>query len=186
MREILWHGRGGQGVVVASSILGRALALYEGKQAMSIPSFGAQRRGAPLVALTRISDTPIRRRDLLADPDYIVILDDSLTSAAMANCGHEKPHHIIVNSKKSAAELDLTDWPSVTIVDADSIALEVLNRPISNTVMVGAVAGLLEFVRIDSVKRAIADVLAPSIAPMNIEAAEAGFETVRGNQCQAG
>ncbi len=179
IQEILWHGRGGQGVVVGSSILGRVLALYEGKYAMSIPHFGVQRRGAPLTALTRISDTPIRRRDLLADPDYIVILDDSLTSAAMANCGHEKPHHVIVNSKKSAAELDLTDWPSVTIVDADSIALEVLNRPISNTVMVGAVAGLLEFVRIDSVKRAIADVLAPSIAPRNMEAAEAGFKIVR-------
>lgn len=178
MREILWHGRGGQGVVVASSILGRALALYEGKQAMSIPSFGAQRRGAPLVALTRISDTPIRRRDLLADPDYIVILDDSLTPTAMANCGHEKPHHIIVNSKKSAAELDLTDWPSVTIVDADSIALEVLKRPIANTVMVGVVAAVMNL-RIDSVKKAIADVLTPEIAPRNMEAAEVGFKIVR-------
>lgn len=177
MREILWHGRGGQGVVVASSILGTALGIYEGKYAMSIPSFGAQRRGAPLIALTRISDTPIRRRDLLADPDYIVILDDSLTPTAVANCGHEKPRHIIVNSKKPAAELNLTDWPQVTIVDADAIALEALKRPIANTVMVGVVAAVMNL-RIDSVKKAIADVLAPEIAPRNIKAAEAGFKIV--------
>ncbi|HUV55750.1 MAG TPA: 2-oxoacid:acceptor oxidoreductase family protein [Dehalococcoidales bacterium] len=178
MQEILWHGRGGQGVVVASSILGTAVSVYEGKYAMSIPSFGAQRRGAPLIALTRVSDTPIRRRDLLADPDYIVILDDSLTSIAMAECGHEKPRHIIINSKKPAAELNFNDWPSLTIVDADSMALEVLRRPITNTVMVGAVAAVMNL-RIDSVKKAIIDVLGTEIAPGNIKAAEAGFKAMR-------
>jgi len=178
MQEILWHGRGGQGVVVASSILGTAVSVYEGKYAMSIPSFGAQRRGAPLVALTRVSDTRIRRRDLLADPDYIVILDDSLTSIAMANRGHEKPRYIIVNTKKTAAELDLADWPNVIIVDADSIALEVLRRPITNTIMVGAVAAVMNL-RIDSVKKAIIDVLGTEIAPGNIKAAEAGFKAMR-------
>jgi len=178
MQEILWHGRGGQGVVVASSILGTAVSVYEGKYAMSIPSFGAQRRGAPLIALTRVSDTPIRRRDLLADPDYIVILDDSLASLAMAECGHEKPRHIIINSKKPTAELNLNDWPSLTIVDADSIALEVLRRPITNTVIVGAVAAVMNL-RIDSVKKAIIDVLGTEIAPGNIKAAEAGFKAMR-------
>jgi 2-oxoacid:acceptor oxidoreductase gamma subunit (pyruvate/2-ketoisovalerate family) len=179
MQEILWHGRGGQGVVIASSILGTALSIYEGKYALSIPSFGVQRRGAPLIALNRVSDTSIRRRDLLADPDYIVILDDSLTSTAVANCGHGKPCHIIVNSKKSAAELNLTDWPCLTIVDADAIALKVLKRPITNTVMVGVIAAVTNLVRIDSVKKAIADVVAPEITARNIEATEAGFKAMR-------
>ena len=84
MEEIIWHGRGGQGIVLASSILGTALAIYEAKYAMSIPSFGAERRGAPLIAITRVSETPIRRRSLAADPDYIVILDDSLVATALS------------------------------------------------------------------------------------------------------
>jgi len=179
MWEILWHGRGGQGVVVASSILGTALSVYEGKYAMSIPTFGVQRRGAPLVALTRVSDTPIRRRDLVADPDYVVILDDSLTSIAAAGCRQEKPCHIIINSKKPAAELSLSDWPHLTIVDADAIALEVLKRPITSTVMVGVVAAVAGLVRIDSVKKAIADVMGPETSPRNMEASEAGFKVVR-------
>jgi len=115
----------------------------------------------------------------MADPDYIVILDDSLTSTALANCGHEKPCHIIVNSKKPAAELNLTDWPHLTIVDADTIALKVLRRPITSTVMMGVVAAVTDLVRIDSVKKAIADVMAPETSPRNIEASEAGFKAVR-------
>ena len=179
MDEVIWHGRGGQGVVVASSILGTALAIYEGKYAMSIPSFGGQRRGAPLIALTRISETPIRKRHLKADPDYIVILDDSLVSIAIAYLGSEKPRHIIVNSKKSAVELDLAKWHRLNIVDAEEIALEVIGTPITNTVMVGVLAAATGLVQLDSVKKAIADVVTPEIAEGNIAAAEAGFKGVR-------
>lgn len=179
-REVIWHGRGGQGVVVASSILGTALAIYEGKYALSIPSFGGQRRDAPLIAITRVSGTPIRRRHLKADPDYIVILDDSLTATALAGCRHEKPRHIIVNSKKSAVDLNLTDWELVTIVDAEAIAQEVLGRPITNTVMVGVLAAVTELVRLDSAKKAIADVVAPELVERNIAAAEAGFKAMGG------
>jgi len=109
-KEIIWHGRGGQGVVVASSIFGTALAIYEGKYALSIPSFGVQRRDAPLIAVTRVSDAPIRRRDRQADPDYIIVLDDSLVSEAIKDLTNAKPRQVIVNSKKSAAELGLVDW----------------------------------------------------------------------------
>lgn len=179
MYEVIWHGRGGQGVVVASSILGVALAIYEGKYALSIPNFGGQRRGAPLIALTRISETPIRKRHLKANPDYVVILDDSLTSIAVTELSNEKPRHVIVNSKKSAVDLELTKWKSPTILDAEGIALEITGRPISNTVMVGVVAASTGLVQLDSVKKAIADVLTKEIAERNIAAAEAGFTAVR-------
>ena len=179
MDEVIWHGRGGQGVVVASSILGTALAIYEGKYALSIPSFGGQRRGTPLIALTRISEIPIRKRHLKADPDYIVILDDSLISIAVTNLGNEKPRHIVVNSKKSAVDLELTKWQPLTIVDAEAIALEVIERPITNTVMVGVFAAATDLVQLESLRKAVADVVASEIAERNIAAVEAGFRGIR-------
>ncbi|MFC1992389.1 2-oxoacid:acceptor oxidoreductase family protein [Chloroflexota bacterium] len=179
MQEVLWHGRGGQGVVIASSILGTALTIYEGKYAQSIPSFGGQRRDAPLTALTRVSESPIRRRDKNNDPDYIVILDDTLTSTAVASLNHDKPRHIIVNSKKSADELGLAEWQPLTIVDAAAIALDVIGRPITNTTMVGVVAAATGLAQLDSAKKAVADVIPPEIAAKNVAAAEEGYNNIK-------
>lgn len=179
MLEVIWHGRGGQGVVVASSILGTAMALYEGKQALSIPGFGGQRRDAPVIAVTRISGTPIRRRDLKPDPDYIVVLDDSLTSVAVNGLALDKPRHIIINSTKTAQELSLEKWLKLTIVDATSIAAQVVGSPIVNTVMLGVFAAATGLAQLDSVKKAIADVVAPEIREKNIAGAEAGFKAVQ-------
>jgi 2-oxoisovalerate ferredoxin oxidoreductase gamma subunit len=180
MQEVMWHGLGGQGVVVASSVLGTAIGVYEGKYVMSIPSFGAQRRGAPVTALTRISESPIRRRSKVGDPDYVVVLDDSLVRTAITGCGHEKPRQIIVNSKKSVAELGLTEWPDSIIVDAEAIALETIGRPIVNCVMVGVVAAATHLVKLSSVEKAIADVLDPRIAQRNAAGAKEGYNAVDG------
>ena len=179
MKEIIWHGRGGQGVVLASSILGTALAIYEAKYAMSIPSFGAERRGAPLIGITRVSETPIRRRSLAADPDYIVILDDSLVSTALANCSQYKPRHIIINSKKTTIELNPTYGQSTTIIDAEAISLEILGRPITNTVMLGVLSAVTDLVRIQSIRKAIADVMEPHMVQKNLLAADAGFRAMK-------
>jgi len=178
MKEIIWHGRGGQGVVLASSILGTALAIYETKHAMSIPSFGAERRGAPLIAITRVSENPIRRRNLTVDPDYIVILDDSLIITALANRGHEKSRQIVVNSKKTTIEIDPIYRQSTTIIDAEAISLEILGRPITNTVMLGVLSAVTNLVRIQSIIKAIADVMEPNIAQENMLAADAGFRAM--------
>ena len=177
MKEIIWHGRGGQGVVLASSILGTALAIYETKYAMSIPSFGAERRGAPLIAITRVSENPIRRRNLTADPDYIVILDDSLIITALANRGHEKSRQIVVNSKKTTIEIDPIYRQSTITIDAEAISLEILGRPITNTVMLGVLSAVTNLVRIQSLIKAIADVMEPN-AQENMLAADAGFRAM--------
>jgi len=179
MGEVIWHGRGGQGVVVASSILGTALALYEGRHAMCMSSFGGQRRDAPLFSITRFSENPIRNRSLSSDPDYVVILDDSLTSAVMEKVDNKKARHILINSRKSAADLGLTEWPNLTIVDADAIATEVLKRPAANTVMLGVVAAATGLAQLDSVKKATADVFGSESSQKNAAAVEAGFTSVR-------
>jgi pyruvate ferredoxin oxidoreductase gamma subunit len=179
MGEVIWHGRGGQGVVVASSILGTALAIYEEKHAMCMSSFGGQRRDAPLFSITRFSENPIRNRSLTSDPDYVVILDDSLTSAVMEKIDKKKDRQILINSRKSAADLGLTEWPHLTIVDADTIATEVLNRPAANTVMLGVMAAATGLAQLDSLKKATADVFGAETSQKNAAAVEAGFTSVR-------
>lgn len=179
MGEVIWHGRGGQGVVVASSILGTALAIYEGKHAMCMSSFGGQRRDAPLFSITRFSENRIRNRSLTSDPDYVVILDDSLTSAVMEKLDNKKARHILVNSKKSAADLGLSEWPQLTIVDGDTIAIGVLKRPAANTVMLGVVAAATNLAQLDSLKKATADVFGSETSQKNAAAVEAGFASQR-------
>ena len=146
---------------------------------MSIPSFGGERRGAPLIAITRVSETQIRKRNLTADPDYVIILDDSLISTALSERTHDKPRHIIINSTKTVADLNLTEWQPITIVDAGVIALEVLGKPIVNTVMLGVLGAVADLASIESIKKAIAEVTDPEIVKKNVLAAEAGFRATK-------
>ncbi|MEM0319993.1 MAG: 2-oxoacid:acceptor oxidoreductase family protein, partial [Candidatus Nezhaarchaeales archaeon] len=80
MIEIRWHGRGGQGAVTAAEILASAAAL-EGKWVQAFPSFGAERRGAPVQAYTRIDEKPILDRSFIYEPDIVVVLDEGLLDA---------------------------------------------------------------------------------------------------------
>ncbi len=178
MVEILWHGLGGQGAVVASSILGTAAGVYEGRYVMSIPSFGAQRRGVPVTALTRISESPIRRRSKEGNPDYIVILDDLLVQIAIADCGHEKPRRLVVNSSKTVIDLGLDEWPDTTVVDAEAIALKTIGLPIVNCIMVGVLAGATGLVKLSSVEKAIGDVLPARLVERNAAGAREGYNAV--------
>ena len=175
LKEILWHGRGGQGVVVASSILGTAFALFEGKYALSIPSFGSERRGAALIAITRYSDIPIRHRDLSPDPDYVVILDDSLADDAIDQLSGKKDHYVILNSKKRLVIKN--SQIHVSYVDADAIAMSIFKRLVVNTVMLGAFAAT-GGIKLESINKSIESVLAPAIYRKNVEAAEAGFKSL--------
>ncbi len=179
MKEVIWHGLGGQGAVAASSVLGTAVGIYEGKYALSIPIFGAQRRGGAVLAITRISESPIRNRAKECNPDLIVIIDESLISPALSGLNETKPCQIIVNSKKSAKELGLEKLPNVVMVDADSIASGVPGRPMVNSVLVGIVAAVTGLVALDSIKKAITEVVPSRHVESNIAAAEAGFKAIK-------
>ncbi|HET6478226.1 MAG TPA: 2-oxoacid:acceptor oxidoreductase family protein, partial [Dehalococcoidales bacterium] len=100
LEEVRWHGRGGQGAVLGASMLGSAAALYEGKYAVSFPSFGAERRGAPVQAFTRISDHAIRTRSQIYHPTIIIVLDDSLLDVVNITDGAQDGANILVNTRK--------------------------------------------------------------------------------------
>jgi pyruvate ferredoxin oxidoreductase gamma subunit len=180
LEEVRWHGRGGQGAVLGASMLGSAAALYEGKYAVSFPSFGAERRGAPVQAFTRISDSVIRTRSQIYHPTRIIVLDDTLLGVVNITDGARSGATVLVNSRKQPSELNIPDSLSPVTIDATSIAREIIGVAIVNTAMLGALAGVTGLVSIDSVKKAIADVLPEKVAERNIAAAEAAFEKVMG------
>jgi pyruvate ferredoxin oxidoreductase gamma subunit len=150
--EVRWHGRGGLGAVTSAELVARA-AISEGKYAQSFPSFGPERRGAPVIAFLRISDEVIRTRTPIDEPDIVAVLDPGLLHAVDVTSGLKKNGKIIINSRKSPAELKSEfgyKWP-VAAVNATIIARETIGMPITNTAMIGALLKVTEAVKVDSV-----------------------------------
>ena len=180
LEEVRWHGRGGQGAVLGASILGTAAALYEGKYAVSFPSFGAERRGAPVQAFTRISDHVIRSRSQIYHPTKIIVLDDTLLDVIDVTDGAPEGASIFINTRKPAAGLAIPDYLNVVTLDASAIARDIIGVTIVNTTMLGALVGATGLVSLDSIKKAIADTLPEKIAGSNMAAAVAAYEKVKG------
>ncbi|MFQ6090097.1 MAG: 2-oxoacid:acceptor oxidoreductase family protein, partial [Candidatus Bipolaricaulia bacterium] len=107
MKEIRFHGRGGQGAVVASQILASAL-FKEGKYVQSFPAFGVERRGAPVAAFIRVDEEPILLRCEIYRPDHVVVLDPTLIAAVDVATGLKGGGWVLINSDREPAEFDLS------------------------------------------------------------------------------
>ncbi len=148
MIEIRFHGRGGQGAVTSAELLALA-AIEEGKYAQAFPSFGPERRGAPVVAFCRIDDQPIRIRANIYEPDIVVVLDASLLKIVNVASGL-KPEGLVVTTSSDSPEAVknlLKIKNRIGVVDAVKIAREILGLPITNTTMLGSLvktAGLVK------------------------------------------
>jgi pyruvate ferredoxin oxidoreductase gamma subunit len=163
MRAIRFHGRGGQGAKTASRILGTA-AFLEGYQAQDSPIYGAERRGAPVAAFTRIANEPIRERGLIARPDLVVIADASLIHdpAARVLDGIDERTAVFVNSPLTSEQLGAQTSLSgrLTTLDLTDIALQQFGNRRAISALLGAVAGRLVGLRQESIREAIARELA--------------------------
>ena len=166
MIEIRWHGRGGQGAFTAARLLGLAASIYEGKHTQAFPLFGPERRGAPVLSFTRISDTKIHDRSDVEACDYVVVLDDTLFGPAVLQ-GLKKGGVLVINSPSAERFTSQDGSYRVVNVDATKLALEVLNRPITNIPMLGALAAAVNLVTLESLLKACDDQLAPSIREKN-------------------
>ena len=184
MVEIRFHGRGGQGAVKGSDILAMA-AFYEGKEVQSFPFFGVERRGAPVTAFTRISDSEIRIHCYIYDPDVLVVLDPTLIKAVPLTEGLRPNGKIIINSTRPPDDFrfDGAENPHVFTVDCTTIATEFglgsRESPIVNTTILGAVAGATGLVSIESIKKAIQEKI-PLKQEQNQAAAQKAFDTLIG------
>jgi len=181
MIEIRFHGRGGQGAVVASELLAKA-AVLDGLMASAFPSFGSERRGAPVMAFCRIDGNPIRTHADIYEPDYVVVLDPKLIRMVNVLEGLKPGGKILINSSKEAKELNLETENYVITVDAISIALKhglgTAAAPILNTAMIGAFAGVCPEVTIDSIIESIL-ANAPAKKEKNAAAAREAYEIVK-------
>jgi pyruvate ferredoxin oxidoreductase gamma subunit len=148
--EIRWHGRGGQGAVTSAEILARA-AINEGKFAQAFPTFGTERRGAPVTAFTRINqERPIRVRAGITEPDIIVVFDATLLHIVNVSEGLKDGGIVVINSPRPVSELkaDFGNRYRLAVVNASRIAREILKVEIVNTTMIGAlvrVTGVVDF-----------------------------------------
>ena len=150
--EIRWHGRGGQGAVTSAELLAKA-AIDEGKYAQAFPSFGPERRGAPVLAFDRInSKEQIRVRAGIDEPDAVVILDSGLVNIVNVVEGLKEGGSIIINTKRSIEDIggDFNDKWRLAVVDATGIAKELLGVNIVNTTMLGALVRVTGVVKLDS------------------------------------
>ena len=161
MTEVIWLGRGGQGAFTAAKLLGAAYTIDDSsKYALAFPSFGPERRGAPVRAFTKLDTNPVVDRSQTEKADYIVILDDTLYSPQLREL--LKPTgQIIVNSKK--------DIDGAFTYDADSTAAG-FRLPTANTVMFGLLVGLSDVVTSDEAVEAIKGYMPQKIQERNINA----------------
>lgn len=158
MKEILWLGRGGQGAFTAAKLLGAAYAAKgEDSYSLAFPSFGPERRGAPVRAFTKLDRKPILDRSETVRADYIVILDETLYAPSLQDL-LKQDGRIIVNTTKAD--------PGWTAFDGDAIAKD-LHLPVVNTVMLGALSGVSDVVSVTDLEAAIDSHLAPRIREKN-------------------
>lgn len=139
--EIRWHGRGGQGAKTASLLLADA-AFNTGKFIQGFPEYGPERMGAPITAYNRISSTPITIHSNIYEPDYVVVVDDSLLDSVDVTAGLKETGAIVINSTKSGEELKskLKGYKGgVYTIDARKVSIEALGKYFPNTPMLAAI-----------------------------------------------
>ena len=141
MVEIRWHGRGGQGAKTASLLLADA-AFNTGKYIQGFPEYGPERMGAPITAYNRISDTPIRIHSNIYEPDYVVVVDDTLLESVDVTAGLKETGAIVINTTKDAEYLKtvLKGYKGkIYTIDARKVSMETLGKYFPNTPMLAAI-----------------------------------------------
>jgi len=173
MQEIRFHGRGGQGAVIASVLLACA-AFKEGKEVQAFPFFGVERRGAPVTAYTRISDEKIRIKGPIYSPGYVIVLDPTLLEVVDVTKGLKDGGSILVNSDKKNGKTATVDANLI----ASELGLGTKSSPIVNTAILGAFSKFTNLVKLDSVIECIRERV-PRKVEENVKAAEEAHKKVR-------
>lgn len=150
--EIRWHGRGGQGAKTASLLLADA-AFNTGKYIQGFPEYGPERMGAPITAFNRISVNPIRVHSNIYEPDYVVVVDDTLLNSVDVTAGLKTDGAIVINTTKTIEEIKplLKGYEgSVYAIDARKVSEEALGKYFPNTPMLAAIVKVTEIMPVEN------------------------------------
>ncbi len=181
MKEIRIHGRGGQGSVTAAEMISIA-AFEDGKFSQAFPAFGVERRGAPVQAFTRISDSPIRLRSQIYTPDYVIVQDATLLETVDVASGIKDDGIIIVNTTEKPESLNLDTKARVMTVDATKVAMDIIGFPIVNTILLGAFAGATGEINVESIKTAVKGRFSGKVAEKNAQAIQKAYDLIKGEE----
>jgi pyruvate ferredoxin oxidoreductase gamma subunit len=177
LKEIRIHGRGGQGSVTAAELI--AIAAFEDKRfSQAFPAFGVERRGAPVMAFVRIADSPIRIRSQVYEPDYVIVQDVTLLEVVNVASGLKDDGKVIINTDRPKDDLRLQTKAQIICIDATKIAMEILGRPIVNTIMLGAFCKATGEVSLGSVNDAISERFKGELGKKNLQAIKTAYEKV--------
>ncbi len=181
MIEIRFHGRGGQGTVLASISLAKAF-FDSGYQVQTFPLFGVERRGAPVEAFLRISKADILVRSNVYTPDHLVVMDSKLLTAIDVTRGLKKNAIILINAPEAPEDMEFFKDFRVAVVDAAAVALEnglgSRTRPIINTAMLGAFARVMDMPDMKYIEKAILKEV-PVKQEQNVAAARQAYDSVK-------
>ena len=165
---------------MASEMLAKAV-FYEGKYVQAFPAFGVERRGAPVMAFTRIDEKPIRIRTQIYEPNHIMVLDPTLLEVVDVTAGLKEDGWILINSVDSQEAFDLPGKYRVATVDANTIAIKYRlgprNAPIVNTAILGAFSRITGIVQLESVIEAVRASV-PIKPDSNVAAVKEAYELV--------
>ena len=167
--------------MTAAEILAKA-AIREGRWAQAFPMFGPERRGAPVVAYARLSESTIRVRSGIYEPDVIVVIDRTLVGMEDVWRGFKESGTAVLNSPDEPAILRKRlkrEVAKMASVDATRIALEVMGKPFTNTPMLGALVRAVGFVDLDSIFQAVRERFPERVAEANVESIKRAYEEVR-------
>jgi pyruvate ferredoxin oxidoreductase gamma subunit len=181
MFQVRIHGRGGQGVVTAAELL--AQAGFDGKKhAQAFPSFGSERTGAPVVSFCRLSDSPIRVREPIMNPDALIIQDATLLKSIDVFSGLKPEGYVLINAREDISKLaipnELIGSDRIKVIAATDIAIKNFNRPVPNSVLLGGFSALTQVISIEGVLDAIRHKFKAKVAEGNCNAAQEAFDLV--------
>jgi len=177
MKELRFHGRGGQGAVLAAKMVASAAAI-EGKYVASFPMYGFERRGMPVIAFTRFDEERIREKSQIYTPDCLMVIDPTLLTLPSLFEGLKPGGVLILNSPKPLATRLSENLEKSGTVNATQIAVDEIGRDIPNTCLIGALAATTGWLKLESVLKALAEYLDGDILKKNIRNAERGYEEV--------
>ena len=176
--SIRWHGRGGQGAVTAAQVVATC-AVVKGLYAQAFPEFGPERRGAPVKAYTRLSTRPIRHREPIINPDYLVILDPTLLELPITLEGTTEDTVIVVNSPEIPEVLKSRKFRKVVYIDAIDVAMKTIGRPIVNTAILGALLRVLDLITLGDVLKGLEKFFSGRLLEVNKKAVEEAYKLAK-------
>ncbi len=175
MKEIRLHGRGGQGAALGARVIVTAY-VHEGKWASCFPTFGAERRGPPIMAFVRLDDKPVREVTQVYNPDCLIVIDPYLVSLPGIFNGIKPGGILVLNAAKPVTERYHQNLGAIGFVDANKIGLEEIGAPITNTCMLGAFVRATGWLQLDSILFSLKEYFTGGMLEKNIRCVQRGFE----------